>query len=199
MCRTKINGVAACYTITLSMTDTTPNNYDIYLTMDNFGKILVGQFGRGVTILGIQFSDGSMNGGHELRLSTTDNMGMIPQNHRVQFRRWSTDLCTVVENEGKEYMCQIRVSSNNEYIVTTPAMTPDMINHYTQLNTNIEFRNDAGPDMISWFDGVGQYSWKKSLTPRVTVVSSRRRFLVGHILLYAIYYHRYWRESSFHK
>ena len=169
---------AACYTVTLSMPDTTPNNYDIYLTMDNFGKIFLGQFGRGITILGIQFNDGSMNGGHELRLSTTDNMGMVPQNHRVQFKRWGHDLCTADENLDKSYMCQIRASTNNEFIVTTPAMTPHFMGSNTQVNTKVEFRNDGGTNMIHWFDQTGRYSWKRSLTPRVVGISSND-FLVG--------------------
>ena len=161
----------ACYTVSIILTDTTPDYYEISVRMDNFGIIKCGEFARGVSILSGQYNDGSMYGGQQIRLSTTDNSGIVPRHHRVAFLRWGHDLCQAEENDDKKYMCKIEVTSNFEYVITTPSITPSLSSG-DSVNTDITFLSDSSTPVITWSGG-GAYTWRNSRTPIVTALSSR--------------------------
>ena len=47
---------AACYTIKIECPDTTPSYYDVFLTMDNLGKLKYGNYKRGYRVIQKQYN-----------------------------------------------------------------------------------------------------------------------------------------------
>ena len=142
--------------------------------MDNFGDISLGEYARGITVTQMQYSDGSQYGGHLMRMATTDNMGSFPSDHYVRITRYGHDLCVAEENLDTPYMCQINATSNFEYTVVMPALTPSIIAEgQDRVHIRIEFRNrnHRRPTIITSSSSLN-YWGDVELTPQIVSISS---------------------------
>ena len=152
--------------ISLTLLTTSANEYNYYFQTNNFGFVHAGRWGRGVTVLSIQYVEGSRGGGHELLLTTTDHGGVLPGDHRVLFNRHATDACHGIVDS---HMCRLWPVGNNQMIVTTPnVVVPDDDYHFY-----LEFRPPGG----QWGSGMiyctgCQYHYRRSLTPILTNITA---------------------------
>ena len=76
-------------------------NYDFFIKSENYGAVKLGHYGRGVIVLGMQYQEGSWEGGHRILLSTTFHNGTLPANHHVRFEHWGQNMCTAPEQQAK--------------------------------------------------------------------------------------------------
>ena len=86
--------------INISMPGSSTNNFDFFIKSENYGKVKLGHYGRGVVILGMQYQEGSWEGGHMILLSTTYHNGSLPVNHNVVFTHWGQNMCNDPSNIG---------------------------------------------------------------------------------------------------